>query len=157
MYIIAVVPSDFAIEVFSIGVDVVEGAVLVREGVEFVELPFVLDELLEELLPQGLLLELLELEDQPLDELLLDDERVGDELAPLLLEDEPEEEFELLLFDELFDEPEPPDDELVVVEGVVVVVVRVVVFVEGVLGVLGVEGDDGVGFGVGVEGFGGSV
>ena len=157
MYIIAVVPSDFAIEVFSIGVDVVEGAVLVREGVEFVELPFVLDELLEELLPQGLLLELLELEDQPLDELLLDDERVGDELAPLLLEDEPEEEFELLLFDELFDELEPPDDELVVVEGVVVVVVRVGVFVEGVLGVLGVEGDDGVGFGVGVEGFGGSV
>ena len=97
---------------------------MVREGVEIVELPLELellvpeDRLLEELLPQGLLLELLELEDQPLDELLLDDERVGDELAPLLLEDEPEEEFELLLFDELFDEPEPPDDELGVVEGV---------------------------------------
>ncbi len=135
----------------------VEGAVLVREGVEFVELPLVLDELLEELLPQGLLLELLELEDQPLDELLLDDERVGDELAPLLLEDEPEEEFELLLFDELFDELEPLEDDAGFVEGVVVVVVRVVVFVEGVFSVFGVEGDDGVGLGVGVEGFGGSV
>ena len=39
--------------------------------------------------------------------LLLDDGRIGDELAPLLLEDE----------------PEPPDNELGVFEGVVVVVV----------------------------------